>query len=364
MIDNNRIKFLVNILNKYKLDGYIAGPGYDLNYLTSISCFPDERFKALVVLSNGDTFFICPELYYEDFKNSLGDINIYIWSDNEGVNQLFEKIRKIYNLENKDFAVDSSIRAIDLIDMKNIIGCNFKNISEISKELRIIKDHKEIENLTIAAKIADLTYLEIIKYIKPGLTEKDISDKIKELLFHFGGEDLSFEPIVASGPNSSMPHYNGNQREIESKDIIVLDYGCVYNGYCSDTSRTIFLGEPSPKQKEIYNIVLEANLAAEKLAVAGKRACELDNIARGVIKKYGYGEYFINRTGHGIGIEIHEEPYINSSNNELLENGMAFSIEPGIYIPGEFGMRIEDIVVINDDNPLILNKSPKNIIII
>ena len=215
-----------------------------------------------------------------------------------------------------------------------------------------------------AALIADKAYEEIVKFIKPGLTEKDIGDKLKKLLIEFGGQGLSFEPIVASGPNSSMPHYSGNQRVIEEKDLVILDFGCLYNGYCSDTSRTVFVGEPSEEQRKIYEIVLRANKEAEESAKEVIKAEDLDRIARGVITDAGYGEYFINRTGHGIGVEIHEEPYIRDGNKEILKTGMAFSIEPGIYIPGKFGMRVEDIVVIDGDSSIILNKTSKDITIV
>ncbi len=365
MLNGERLEELVKILTKHKVDGYLMGANFDLKFLTGINPFPDERFKALLVLDDGRTCFISPELYYEDFRNTLGDeMDIYVWGDNEGVEKTFEKIKKDYQLEGKTIGIDDSIRGIDLLDMMDIIKADFINDGNISKELRIIKDEEGIKNLEKAALIADKTYEEMLNFIKPGLSEKEISDKIKELLIEFGGEDLSFEPIVASGPNSSMPHYSGNERLIEEQDLVILDFGCVYGGYCSDTSRTVFIGEPTKEQRKVYEIVLEANIKAEEAAREGIRAEELDQIARKVITDAGYGQYFINRTGHGIGVEIHEEPYIKDGNKEVLKTGMAFSIEPGIYIPGKFGMRVEDIVLIDGEKPKILNKTNKNITII
>lgn len=365
MINKERIDNLVKILTKYDIHGYLMGANFDLKFLTGINPFPDERFKGFLVLKDGRKVFVSPELYYEDFRNILGeDMDIYVWGDNEGVNSTFEKLKKEYDLEGKTIAIDDSIRGIDLLDMMDIIKADFINEGRVSKELRIIKDDEGVRNLEEAALIADKTYEEVIKFIKPGVTEKYISDKIKDLLFQFGGEELSFEPIVASGPNSSMPHYSGDERVIEDQDLIILDFGCVYGGYCSDISRTVFIGEPTEEQRKIYEIVLRANKKAEDAAREGIKAEELDRIARGVIEEAGYGKYFINRTGHGIGVEVHEEPYIKEGNKEVLKTGMAFSIEPGIYIPGRFGMRVEDIVVIDGKEAKVLNKSNKELTIV
>ncbi len=365
MLDKERVSRLVKILKSYEVDGYLMGANFDLKYLTGIDPFPDERFKGLYIGANNDVFFICPELYYEDFRNTLGDnIDMLVWGDNEGVNDTFALVRDKYDLEGKVIGIDDSIRGIDLLDMIDIIGAEFVNNPNISKDLRIRKSEEEVKYLQKAADIADKTFKDVLEYIKPGVKEKFISDKIKELLIENGGEGFSFEPIVASGPNSSMPHYSGDQRVIEEQDLIILDFGCIYKGYCSDISRTVFIGEPTDKQKEVYKIVLEANEKAENEARSGVRAEHLDQTARGVIKDAGYGQYFINRTGHGIGIEVHEEPYIKDGNKEILDTGMAFSIEPGIYIPGEFGMRVEDIVVVDGDSRIVLNKAPKEMTII
>lgn len=365
MLNNVRLENLVTILGEHDIDGYFMGANYDLKFLTGINPFPDERFKGLLVLKDGRKLFISPELYYEDFRKSLGgDMPIYVWSDGDGVNPTFAKIKDDYSLEGVKIAIDDSIRGIDLLDMMAIIRSEFINESSISKELRIIKDEEEVKHLQDAALIADKTYGEILKFIKPGVTEKEISDKLKELLMTLGGEGLSFEPIVASGPNSSMPHYSGNQRVISEQDLIILDYGCVYKGYCSDTSRTVFVGEPTKEQRKVYEIVLRANMKAEEAAREGVTAEKLDQIARGVINDAGYGQYFINRTGHGIGIEVHEHPFIKEGNTDVLKTGMAFSIEPGIYIPGKFGMRVEDIVVIEGNGAKILNKSSKKLMIV
>lgn len=365
MYNENRVKKLCSILSGYDVYGYFMGADFDLKYLTGIDPFPDERFKGMLVLKDQRKLFISPELYYEDFRRTLGeDIPIYIWSDGEGVEKTFERIGREFGLEGRRIAIDDSIRGVDLIDMTEIMKAKFIHEGNITKELRIMKSEEEIRLLQGAARIADRTFEEILRFIQPGVSEKQISDKLKELLITSGGEDISFEPIVASGPNSSMPHYSGSDRIIEEQDLIILDFGCMYKGYCSDISRMVFVGEPTEEQRKIYEIVLRANTTAEEKAKAGMAAEEVDKTARDIISEAGYGQFFINRTGHGIGIEIHEHPFIKDGNKELLKTGMAFSIEPGIYIPGKFGMRIEDIVVVEEAGVKILNKAVKEMVII
>jgi Xaa-Pro dipeptidase len=232
------------------------------------------------------------------------------------------------------------------------------------EKVRQIKDEEEMELMKKSALIADQVAEEILKFIRPGVTEGDIAKRIKELFIEKGAEDISFEPIVASGPNSSRPHYNDDKRIIEDRDIIVLDFGGRYKGYCSDMSRTVFVGEPTKEQEEIYNIVRRANTEAELFARQGVTASEVDKKARDIIKEAGYGQNFLNRTGHGIGMAVHEAPYIKEGNDVVLKDGMTFSVEPGIYIAGKFGMRIENIVLIEKGKSNILNKFTKEMIIL
>jgi len=365
MLDKSKLNKLVNILIEEKVDVCLMGPSHDVEYLAGIKPFSDERFRGFFVLADGRWFFICPELYYEEVRGALGEeAHIYVWSDGEGVLGCFEKAQADYNLNGKSMAINEGVRAIDLIDMSEYMKCKYINGETIFEKLRLRKSEEEAELMAEAGRIADRTFEEVIKYIKPGITERDIASKIKELLIEFGGEELSFHPIVASGPNSSKPHYNDDNRVIEEQDIIVLDFGCRYKGYCSDTSRTIFVGEPTEEQKKIYEICLRATTEAKNAVREGITAEEVDKVARDIITKEGYGQYFINRTGHGIGLAVHEAPYIKNGNKQILETGMCFSIEPGIYIPGKFGMRIEDIVMVDGDKARVFNNSNRNMVII
>ncbi len=220
----------------------------------------------------------------------------------------------------------------------------------------------EIEKLRLAAMLGDKCFEYIIDEIKIGMTEKEIASKMDNFMLSNGAEKLSFDTIVGSGINSSQIHSTPTEKKIEYGDIILLDYGCVLNGYCSDTSRTIFVGEVKEKYKKIYDIVLASQLKAIDEILSGMTCNEADATARDYILENGYN--FNHALGHGVGKEVHELPIISPKHNEMLENNTVFSIEPGIYIENEFGVRIEDTVVLKNGRVETLSKANKNIIII
>lgn len=360
-----KINNITKHMKENGVDLLFIGTSTDLEYLTGLSSMSCERFKALAILEDGRHFFICPELYYEETRQAYGEQGkIFVWSDSEGFLKSIVKANDFYHLENMNIGVNDVIRAIDMIAIQGIIPANFLDGSGIMEKVRQIKDEKEMELMKKSSLIADQVAEEIVKFIRPGVTEGDIAKRIKELFIEKGADDISFEPIVASGPNSSKPHYNDDKRVIEDRDIIVLDFGGRYKGYCSDMSRTVFVGKPTKEQEEIYNIVRRANTEAELFARQGVTASEVDKKARDIIKEAGYGENFLNRTGHGIGMAVHEAPYIKEGNDVVLKDGMTFSVEPGIYIAGRFGMRIENIVLIEKGKSNILNKFTKEMIIL
>jgi Xaa-Pro dipeptidase len=365
MLLHKKLDEITRFMNMEDLDVLIIGPDSDLEYLTGLNLLTDERFKALFILKNKTAFFICPELYHEEVAAALGDcMNIFVWGDGEGFLKALKEAAQKHCADKINIGVNEVVRAVDILAIKSILEVDFFDSSNILESLRIVKDEDEQINLKKAAKIADVAGQEIIKLMKPGLSERDIKNKLIQLLIHHGGHGIAFDPIVASGPNSSKPHYNDDKRIIQNKDIIVMDFGCKYNGYCSDITRTVFIGEPTEEQKKVYEIVLSANTEAEHNAMQGVTAEDIDKKARDIIKKAGYGKCFLNRTGHGIGIAVHETPYIREGNKQVLQNGMAFSVEPGIYLPGRFGIRIEDIVLIEKGRGEVLNSLGKDIVVI
>ncbi len=229
-------------------------------------------------------------------------------------------------------------------------------------KLRSVKMPNEIKNIEKAAGIADEAFKHILGFIKPGLTESDIALELEFFMKKKGAGKLSFESVVASGKRSSLPHGVASGKIVEVGDMITLDYGCVYNGYCSDMTRTVVLGKANDRQKEIYDVVLKAQETALRAVSPGITGAELDLIARNIIGDSGYGQYFGHGLGHGVGLEVHELPLINTCGDVPMEPGMVITIEPGIYIPDFGGVRIEDLVLVTGDGYRVLSKSAKNLI--
>ena len=237
-------------------------------------------------------------------------------------------------------------------------------ISNLIEKLRLIKTDAEIKILKVAADIADAAFKHILDFISPGKTELEVSNELEFFMRRAGATSSSFDTIVASGHRSALPHGVASDKVIEAGDIVTMDYGCYYNGYVSDITRTVAVGEPDVKLKEIYEIVLEAQLrgmAGIKPGLTGKQA---DAITREYITEKGYGEYFGHSTGHGIGLEIHEGPGLSMKSDVILEPGMVVTCEPGIYIPGLGGVRIEDDTLITKDHNEALTHSTKELIIL
>lgn len=229
----------------------------------------------------------------------------------------------------------------------------------IVQGLRAVKDAEELQLLSRAIEIGDRAFNEVESAIRPGMTEAEVAWMIEKSIREQGAESLSFETIVGSGPNGARPHHLAAEREIHEGEPIVIDMGCQYRGYCSDLTRTILLGEPDDQFKKIYDIVLTAQLTAMELARSGMTGEDVDKLARTVIEEAGYGETFGHSLGHGVGLEVHENPGVGPKSTGVLEDGMVFTIEPGIYLTGWGGVRIEDVVVLEDGKPRLLSHAQK-----
>ncbi|SCZ82045.1 aminopeptidase P family protein [Acidaminobacter hydrogenoformans] len=228
--------------------------------------------------------------------------------------------------------------------------------------LRLVKEDWEIDKIAKAAEIADKAFDHIQGYIRPGVSEREVALELEIYMKKLGASGLSFETIAASGLRSAMPHGVASDKLIEDGDFLTLDFGCVYEGYCSDMTRTVVVGKASEKQKKLYNTVLEAQEKALNAIREGINGVDVDKIARDVISSNGYGEYFGHGLGHGVGLEIHEEPRLSPTGTKTLLENMVVTDEPGIYIPGFGGVRIEDLVVVKKDGCVVLSHSPKQLI--
>jgi Xaa-Pro dipeptidase len=239
---------------------------------------------------------------------------------------------------------------------------DYPDASEVLGGLRLRKDQAEVEAMRRAVKIAQDALEATIPLIKIGMTEKELSaELVVQLLKHGSNPEMPFAPIVSGGPNSANPHASPTERKLQTGDLLVVDWGATYDSYISDLTRTFAVGEVEAEYKKIHQIVQEANAAGRAAARPGVPCAEVDKAARNVIEKSGYGDYFTHRTGHGIGMEGHEDPYMRGDNMQLLEPGLAFTVEPGIYLPGRNGVRIEDNVVITEDGAEVLSDMPREI---
>ena len=241
-------------------------------------------------------------------------------------------------------------------------GIRLISVQNSVEIIRLIKDEDEIKKISEAAHIADRVFEKILDFIKPGLTEIEIAAEIEYLMRKFGAEKASFDTIVASGSNSAMPHAKSTGKKLEAGDFVKMDFGAMYQGYCSDMTRMVVLGSPDKKKREIYNLVLRAQKTALNKVKEGLCCREVDSIARDIISEAGYADNFGHNLGHGVGLEVHELPTIGPKSNDFLQSKMVFTIEPGVYIEGFGGVRIEDLVVLRDDGPEVLTKSPKELV--
>jgi len=241
-------------------------------------------------------------------------------------------------------------------------GVEFVPASDYIAALRAVKDEEELEMMRRAQAITDRAFTEILNYVKPGVSEREIAARLTYLQMSMGASVNSFDPIVASGANGSMPHAIPSDKLIKSGEFITLDFGCMFGGYCSDMTRTVCIGKPTEEMEKVYYTVLEAQKAGIELCRGGVIGSAVHNAAADVIAKAGYGEYFGHGYGHSLGIEIHENPRANAVNHKPIPAGAVLSAEPGIYIPGKFGVRIEDLIIYRENGYEDYTKSPKELI--
>lgn len=345
------------VQEKMRREGYvllILGPTNNMFYFTGLRTYADERLQAVAIPAEGETIAILPEMYKEEAEATLpACFALFTWADRQDPLQLLKKA--LPGGFAGRIAVDNTYRADHLLQIMSVFpGSSFEPASGLVESLRMYKDHTEIELLARAGKLADRVMEKVREEIRPGISEKELALFI-ETSFKELGDNISFAPIVAAGPNSASPHHSPGDRKLREGDFVVIDCGGLAGGYCSDITRTFCLGKAHEEMKKIYRTVQEAQQAALEAVAGGCSGEEADAAAREVITRAGYGAYFTHRTGHGIGLDIHEAPYLVEGNAAMLSPGMVFSIEPGIYLPGKYGVRIEDIVVVTGQGARRLN---------
>ncbi len=332
-------------------------PGPNLQYLTGFRDQPMERHFLLFLPREGEPVFLAPAMYDEQLSGT-GISDIRLWADGEDPREHIGAI--LGRIDPDRLLVDDRLWARFTQDLRAATDAEFGLASEVLADRRLTKDDAEIDAIRRASELADRVSEQARRLDAVGMTERAFVREIDSGLTEVGGEAPSFETIVAAGENGARPHHRHGSRTIEAGDPVVLDFGTRVDGYPSDQTRTVvFAGEPPEGFAEVHDAVREAQEAAVERVEPGIPAEAVDRAARNVIEKAGYGEDFTHRTGHGVGIEVHEPPYIVAGNSRELEPGMVFSVEPGIYLEGRFGVRIEDLVVVTETGCERLNDSPR-----
>ncbi|PCG19560.1 Xaa-Pro peptidase family protein [Brachyspira sp. G79] len=355
----NRLKRVINSMKEKNIYQFVITDRMSIYYLTNINIHSGERFLGLYINQNNEVRLINNQL----FPLNNNDIDILYYSDTESaVKKLSKFVRK-----DKNLGIDKVMTSNFLLEMMELnIAESYLNASSCIDYVRMQKDEDEIKKMIKASEINDKSMNDIINFAQAGMKEIDVLEELKLIYKRNGADDagFSFEPIIAFGANAANPHYSTGDTVIGDKGCLVIDMGCIYDGYCSDMTRTIFFGEPNEEAKNIYNIVKTANERAIDKVKEGLKFSDIDNEARSYITENGYGEYFTHRTGHCIGMDVHEYGDVSSIHHANLKEGMIFSIEPGIYCKDKnIGVRIEDLILVTKDGHKNLNSFTKEMII-
>jgi Xaa-Pro aminopeptidase len=344
------------------LRGLLVAPGPDLVYLTGHAPPPLERLTMLVMPADGDPVLVVPALERPLAESAPGapGLEIRDWRDSR--DDPYALVVDV--LRPGRYAITDHTWASHLLALQRTTPDRaFVATGEVLPLLRAIKDADEIGRLRAAGSAADAVFAEVLALGFEGRAEREVAGELARLLLDHGHQRADFT-IVGSGPNAASSHHEAGDRRIAAGDAVVMDFGGVMDHYCSDITRTVFVGEPTHEQLEIYDVVRAAQQAAFEAVRPGVQAQEVDRAARGVISDAGYGERFVHRTGHGIGLEVHEPPYIVEGNATALEPGMTFSDEPGIYLVGRFGVRIEDQVAVTAEGAERLNEASRELTVV
>jgi Xaa-Pro dipeptidase len=364
-MDNPRLTRIITSMVAESFDYLILNPGATLTYLTGLQFHLMERPVLLMVGKNGETAMVLPELEVGKLSTALIQVTPFTYQDNPSTwLSAFKNASEFMDLNNKTVGIEPNhLRVLELRFLEQSTGgIKFVSAESMLSLIRMIKSETEISAMRSAVKIAQEALIATLPCIKTGLSERFIASELTIQLFRAGSDpELPFYPIVASGPNSANPHSVPTDRLIQPGDTLIIDWGASFNHYFSDLTRTFAIGDISPELVNIYETVRSANEAGKSTARFDTPAGAIDKAARKVIESAGYGKYFTHRTGHGLGMETHEEPYIYLENQTLLKPGMTFTVEPGIYLPGTGGVRIEDDILITDSGCDCLSDYPRHL---
>jgi len=360
-----RLDHLTTSLRTSGLDAVALNPGPTLKHLTGLNFHLMERPVVLLVAPGQDPAIILPELEMPKVGLFPYKVQAFAYGENPAEwEAAFRRAAQTLGLDGKRIGVEP--RAMRLLEYRYVKAgapeADFPDASEVLAGLRLCKDDSEVNAMRRAVRIAQEALEETLALIKIGMSEKELAGElVMQLLRHGSESELPFSPIVSGGPNSANPHASPSDRKLQAGDLLVVDWGATHDGYISDLTRTFAVGQVDAEYEKIHKIVQEANAAGQAAGKPGIPCAEVDKAARAVIDTSGYGQYFTHRTGHGIGMEGHEEPYMRGDNLQILKPGMAYTVEPGIYLPNRNGVRIEDNMVITGTGSESLSDMPREI---
>ncbi len=357
-MNSERLQRVLEEMDKTGIEQMVITNPHSINYLAGHYEEPWERFWALYLNKNGGHRLIANRLFTLD---EVSGIEILWYEDGQDGAALLNTCID----HEKELGVDDGMMArflLRLMELKAAVG--YRTASVCMDTVRAHKDEEEKEKMRRASAINDAAMAEFKQLIRPGVTEKQVAEQLLDIYRSLGADGYSFTPLVGFGANAACGHHEPDDTELKYGDCVLLDVGCIADGYCADMTRTFFFGEVSEEHRQVYETVLKAQLAAEAVIRPGVPLSEVDRTARDIIAGAGYGEYFTHRLGHFIGSEVHEKGDVSPSSPLVAEPGMIFSIEPGIYLPGDMGVRIEDLVMVTDDGVQLLNHYTKELQVI
>jgi len=356
----NHFKKIAGVLEAHGLDAVLLTCEANRFYASG---FHSSGTDGVAIVTRNHNYYFTDSRYTEAAARHIRDAEIRETDREHPYSALINEVIEKEHITRMGYE-DEYMTAADFRRFSEKLHCELVPATELLWTLRAVKDQAELECMIQAQRIAEKALADILGEIRPGVTEKEIAALLLYKMLHYGAEDKSFDPIVVSGANGSLPHGVPSEKPIQAGEFVTMDFGCIYHGYCSDMTRTIALGYVSEKMDKVYHTVLEAQLAGIAATKAGVAGREMDTAARNVINAAGFEGLFGHSYGHSLGLLIHEGPYANTRNDKPMPAGAVVSAEPGIYIPDEFGVRIEDVTVITETGCEILTKSPKNLIIL
>ncbi|WP_322486967.1 Xaa-Pro peptidase family protein [Chloroflexus sp.] len=366
-----RLQRLIDRLAEGGWAGAALMPATNLAYLTGLQFHPGKRLTLLLIPASGaQPVMVVPQLELERVRAAAPFAMQYVaWSDAEGpLRALAAGMEAAFGsgAPAKPLAVEYTVmRVMELRALETVTpGLQTSDVDPLLSELRMVKDAEELALMERAVAIVEQALHVFIAQVRPGISERALSRMLSDAIIAAGADSESFANMMASGPNAANPHHENSDRLLQPGDLVIIDCGAVYHGYHSDITRTIAIGEPEPAARHVYEIVLAANAAGRAAARPGASGAEIDIAARNVIEAAGYGAAFVHRTGHGLGRETHELPNIVAGSDAPLLPGTTFTVEPGIYLPGRFGVRIEDDVVITAEGSRSLTTFPRELIVV